>query len=246
MEGTSKKNNNSKRNFSFFPRRFAIHEPEVLRTIISSVLFIVIFLLVDFYGIISENSNSIKDIVLNLIGGLLGLLGFSFAGMAVVISMFSSADITTIDRWDENAFSKILKTFESFAYDIVIEVIIFICLYLFLISSLPVPPKWIFYVVCTLVIYSFLFLLFYGWALFENFLSLSKIKSIIDELQANKQSLVEQYSEVAISQLVEILYRSSNVSSTSFYQTLYNAILQSNLPNKSDLANYISKKYLSA
>ena len=93
----------------FWKRKVNLKEPEVIKTVWCSVLFIVFLLLIDFHSVLLLNIESIKSLLLTLIGGLIGLLGVSIAGMAIALSMFTSKEIRTINDLQDNSFPEILK-----------------------------------------------------------------------------------------------------------------------------------------
>lgn len=230
---------------SFFSRKLDTREPEVSRAIIFSSIILGFIVIIDFCSIFLKNVGEVRALILALIGGLLGLLGISIAGIAIVISMFTSSDIKAINGLRPKSFEKVLKTFEYFALDIVLEILLFISIYLLMLSDIPAPPPIGFYLLCGFLVYSFSYILFYGWALLGNCLALSNIKCLVDDIAAEKKSKFEWLNEAAIEQLVEIIYRASKQPSDSFYTTLIQNILKSDLPNKEDLATYIDKRYLS-
>jgi hypothetical protein len=228
----------------FWKRKVNLKEPEVIKTVWCSVLFIVFLLLIDFHSVLLLNIESIKSLLLTLIGGLIGLLGVSIAGMAIALSMFTSKEIRTINDLQDNSFPEILKTFSHFAYDIVLCIIIFVGIFLLLLTNFPSPPVPIFYVVTFIISYYLLYILFYGWALLGNYVSLSCLRDTIGKIEATEKSKFDSFNELGLEQLVEIIYRSSGQESKSFYRVLLQTVKNSSISQKEELIEYIEKRYL--
>ena len=208
-------------------------EPEVIKTVWCSVLFIVFLLLIDFHSVLLLNIESIKSLLLTLIGGLIGLLGVSIAGMAIALSMFTSKEIRTINDLQDNSFPEILKTFSHFAYDIVLCIIIFVGIFLLLLTNFPSPPVPIFYVVTFIISYE----------KEGNQNVKTKNKNQI-KIEATEKSKFDSFNELGLEQLVEIIYRSSGQESKSFYRVLLQTVKNSSISQKEELIEYIEKRYL--
>lgn len=228
----------------FWKRKINYKEPEVVKAALFSVLLTVFFKLIDFRAVFLSNIEPVKSLLLTLIGGLIGLFGVSIAGIAIALSMFTSKEIRTINDLQDDSFFKILKTFSHFAYDIVLCIILFIGIFLLLLTDFPAPPTLIFYAATILISYYLLYILFYGWALLGNYVSLSSIRDTIGKIEAAEKSKFDSFNELGLEQLVEIIYRGSGQESKSFYRTLLQAIKSSSLSQKEELIEYIEKRYL--
>lgn len=228
----------------FWKRKLDHQEPEVVRALITSALFIIIFLYIDFFNVFLNHLGDIRALILGLIGGLLSLLGFSITGIAIVISLFNAQDIKSIEALKRNSYRDILETFKHFAYDMVINITLFIITYVLMLTDIPIPGKFIFYVYVAVLTYLFLYILFYGWALLSNCIALSNLKKLISESIEEEKSKFDLLNELGLEQLVEIIYRSSRQKPKSFYEMLLKMIKSSALPQKNELAEYIVRRYL--
>lgn len=110
----------------FWKRKLNLQEPEVVRALLTSILFLIVFLYIDFYNVFLNHIGDLRTLILGLIGGLLSLLGFSITGIAIVISLFSAQDIKSIEDLKRNSYQDILETFKHFAYDMVINIVLFV------------------------------------------------------------------------------------------------------------------------
>lgn len=229
---------------NFWKRKINFKEPEVVKATLASMLLIIFFILIDFRTVFLSNIEPIRSLFLALIGGLIGLLGVSIAGIAIALSMFTSKEVRTINDLRQDSFSEILKTFSHFAYDVILCIILFIGVFLLLLTELPAPPIFVFYIATILISYYFLYILFYGWALLGNYISLSNIKDTIGKIEAGEKSKFDSFNELGLEQLVEIIYRGSGQESESFYRTLLRVIKNGSLPQKEELIEYIEKRYL--
>jgi len=228
----------------FLKRKLDFHEPEVIHASITTLLFLISFLLIDLFDVFFCHISEVQSLLLTLIGGLLSLLGFSITGIAIVISWFSAHDIKFIEELKTDSFSEILDTFKDFAYDMVINIVLFLLVYLLTLSDLPRPEKFLFYIFTAVLSYLFLYILFYGWALLQNCITLSNLKKLINESATEDKSKFDILNEVALEQLVEIIYRGSHQDSKSFYESLLKMIKDSSIPQKNELVEYIRCRYL--
>ena len=110
--------------------------------------------------------------------------------------------------------------------------------------NFPSPPVPIFYVVTFIISYYLLYILFYGWALLGNYVSLSRLRDTIGKIEATEKSKFDSFNELGLEQLVEIIYRSSGQESKSFYRTLLQTVKNSSISQKEELIEYIEKRYL--
>lgn len=163
----------------FWKRKLNPQEPKVIRALIASVFFLVFFIYIDFFNVFFHHIGDLRALILGLTGGLLSLLGFSIAGIAIVISLFSAQDIKLIEELKSNSFQDILETFKHFAYDMVINIGLFILAYMLMLTDIPIPGKLVFYAFTIAITYLFFYILFYGWALLSNCIALSNLKKII-------------------------------------------------------------------
>ena len=230
--------------FKFWERKFNYKEPEVAKAGVFSLVFFLFLTAIDFYAVFIDQIEPIRSLILAIVGGLLGLMGLSIAGVAIALSMFTAKEIRAINDWKEYSFTTILETFKHFAYDVIVAVILLIALFLLMLTNIPAPSKPIFYTILLCITYYFFYVLFYGWALLGNYVALSNIKSVISQIESGEKSTFDSFNEVAIEQLVEIIYRSSGQDSKSFYSTLLKTLRMSSHPQKDGLIAYIEEKYL--
>lgn len=228
----------------FWKRKLNFHEPEVVRASIASALFFITLLLVNFYDVFLCNIAELRSLMLGLTGGLLSLFGFSITGIAIVISLFNTRDINFIEELQSGSYVEILDTFKNFAYDMAINIILFILVYILMLTNCPAPGRFLFYVLVAALLYLFFYILFYGWALLCNCTALSNIKKVSTESQEEAKSKFDTLNEIGLEQLVEIIYQGSQQNSKSFYRTLLKAVKNSNLTQKDELSEYIVRRYL--
>ena len=146
----------------FWKRKLNLQEPEVVRALLTSILFLIVFLYIDFYNVFLNHIGDLRTLILGLIVGLLSLLGFCITGIAIVISLFSAQDIKSIEDLKRNSYQDILETFKHFAYDMVINIVLFIITYILMLTDIPIPGKFILYAYTIISTYLFLYILFYG------------------------------------------------------------------------------------
>ena len=228
----------------FWKRKFNYKEPEVVKALACRGIFAGFLVMIDLYSVFLLQIGEIRSLVLATIGGLLGLIGVSIAGIAIALSMFTAKEIRTINNLKEHAFETILNTFKYFAYDVVIEIVLLIGVFFLMLSNIPAPNAVLFYVVLIAILYYFFYILFYGWALLGNYVSLSSIKNMVGKIEEKEKTQFDSFNEVAIEQLIEIIYRGYEQDPKRFYETLLHAVSLSSHPQKAELIEYIKKKYI--
>ena len=126
----------------------------------------------------------------------------------------------------------------------VINIVLFIITYILMLTDIPIPGKFIFYAYTIISTYLFLYILFYGWALLSNCIALSNLKKLISESIEEEKSKFDLLNELALEQLVEIIYRGSHQDPKSFYEMLLKIVKNSTVSQKNELAEYIVHRYL--
>ena len=78
----------------------------------------------------------------------------------------------------------------------------------------------------------------------SNCIALSNLKKLISESIEEEKSKFDLLNELALEQLVEIIYRGSHQDPKSFYEMLLKIVKNSTVSQKNELAEYIVHRYL--
>ncbi|MTI62130.1 MAG: hypothetical protein FH762_19465 [Firmicutes bacterium] len=222
-----------------------------------SLLYILLFNYVQLYEKFNIYEEALRNISLNIISALFGLLGLILAGIAIFIGVLDK-DIRKIIEKINNKNNKIDKVLFSFGFlslVIVSEIIIFITVYILLYSSIHIISKRFFYIVIFIIIYLFLFILFYILSLIGNCIQVYFISNTYKEIINKEKNTYIEINELRIDFMFELLLDEdrkekflSNINSASnkkelFVRELINFILRSNVNNKDNIIKYIKKYY---
>lgn len=223
-----------------------IRQPEVKWSAITSVLLEILFLFLSLHENFAMYENDICNLTLYIIAGLIGFIGVAIAGIAIIITLFSSEQIELINRLQDGAFSKLLYDFKWFALTAAIETVIFIALIFVIRSPYPVPHKYLFYLTSFILTYAFFYLLFYGSALIGNFMKLSQIKCSLDSALKQSKNIPLSVAELELDFLVSKLLHGDRQSADIFYKELIDFIEKIDRPqiDKDELIRYVKSRHI--
>jgi hypothetical protein len=146
----------------------------------------------NFYQDFRYYAGVIENLLLNIIGGAVGLLGFILTGVALIVGLFNKRIKDKIEYVSkkEGAVTKILTSFEFAALSIGLEIVILMFLYLIINMGLLFYSQKMFYIIFFLVCYFIMFNLFYTIGLVYNSVSLYEIFIIYSDI-IEKEEAVE-------------------------------------------------------
>ena len=141
-----KRANNKSYKFARWKDYFNYKEWEVIISLLltSVVLFFLIY--IDFYNDFLAFQSGVCDLLMCIVAGCFGLLGFSFGGIAIATSILSKEQIDIINKnGKEQNVEKIMSSYEFFALNMAILLLISILVYFAILSSLNIVSKYVFY-----------------------------------------------------------------------------------------------------
>lgn len=229
--------------FSKLYRLIDMRQPEVKWSTLTSILLEALFLFLSLHKTFIIYEDDICNLILYIIAGLIGFIGVAVAGIAIIITLFTSEQIKLIDRLESGAFDQLLYDFKWFSLIAAIETVVFIALIFVIRSPYPVADQFLFYIVSFILAYSFFYLLFYGSALIGNFIKLSHLKCKLDSISDLVPSTPISAIELQLDFLVAKFLNGDPQKANIYYKSLIDFVSNSQQPNSDELVKYLKKRY---
>ena len=220
-----------------------IRHPEVRWAVGISIFMEFLFIALSLHSNFSIYENDVCSLIQCAIAGLISLIGVAIAGIAIVIALFTTEEIKTINELVPNSFDDLLYDFKWFALVSAIEVSVFVAMIFVIRSPYPIAPMPLFYFVIFLLVYGVFYLLFYGYALVGNFIKMAGIKCKLDAASKQSKSIPLLAIEVELDFLVSRLFHEDKQASSKFYSELINVLEKSTLNSKDEIVDYLKKRY---
>lgn len=158
---------------------FNIKEQEVWLSIIFSCIVCIILNGLNFYNDFHLYVDTLNSVIGCFMGGLLGIVGFSLSGMAIMLGLFSRKQIETIEKVNgKNVIEKIMSSYVFLAFVSAINVLVLLIILFAISSNIQIIQKLLFWVLAYLIIYMVTFNMFYAVALVSNCISLYSISKL--------------------------------------------------------------------
>ena len=183
-----------------------IKEWEIKWAIITTVVLGLVFIYIDFYKDFNIYENCVRDLLMCTLGALIGLLGFSLSGIAIIVSLFSAKEKNLINRINgKDKIVDILTSYSFLAKNIGIQCFVLITIYFLISSSRPLINGIVFYVCVALEIYHIAFIIYYTIALVKNCIELYRIKGVYSGIENVEKSIHDKVNEVKIDYIFSTL-----------------------------------------
>lgn len=223
---------------------YNLKEPEVKISIIITLIFCAGLYLCDFEKNFSVFAQTVCDILGIVCGGILGLIGFSVAGIAFITSLFDNKQMKIIEATGQE--EKIENIMMSYVFSAFISGIVFIFL-VFQIIFIKGPTQQIesvlFWVVSVADVYSILFCVFYIISLSYNTIELYKLKNTYQKVTELEKSLYESVNEVRIDFIIKALMELCDESLESIHSKMQMFIENSEIKDKNEILQYLNSHY---
>lgn len=230
--------------YSKWGEYFSWKEWEVKATVIGTVIAVIFFMFLNIYDEFTYFEEPLKNLLLYLIGGFLGLIGIVLSGIAIVASLFDEKQTKLIEKVNgKGTIERLMCSFEFLAFNLGIGIMYLIGLYLTICSRRPLANKGLYIIILGLTIYVILFNIFYTISLVGNCVSLTRVKTTYTDIIENEKNIYNVVNEVRIDFLVATLLQQHSVSKYQFMKELEEHIKSSNIPNKDNVIEYFQKYY---
>lgn len=228
--------------FNKFKDYFSYKESEVRTAFTISIVILFILINIGFYKEMMRLTPIIQNLLLCLLGGFIGLLGFSLSGIAFMIGLFQKQQVQIIEKINgKGSIEKIMSSFAFLAYNIGFVIICIIVAYLITGSRLELPTEIVFYLLIFIFIYIILFCIFYTIALVFNCICLFSINNIYTTFQ--EKDIFDKANEVRIDYILSILLEICKISKEDFLKDLNNKTDNMSEKDKKDIKRYFEQYY---
>lgn len=221
-----------------------IKEWEVKLSILITAIFIAVLSLIEFYDCFFVYENAIENLLGNLLNALIGLLGFSLSGIAIIVSLFSTKEAKLIERFNGNGkIVEILEGYSFLAINIAFQCLALIVIYFLICSECALPDFRLFYFIIFVEVYHVIFIVMYTVALVKNCIELYKIKNIYTQIENTEKTIHDTVNEIKIDYIFSTLINNYGCTQDEVIDNLIEFVRDAELENKESIINYMKKQY---
>ena len=222
-----------------------LKQPEVKWALFTSLALEVFLVLIKLHSNFLMYADDLCVLFQGLIGALVSLIGVAIAGVAIVISLFSREQVDIIEKVKKGAFEELLNDFKWLSLVAALDTAVFVGIILIIRSPYPLVQVYVFYLIALLLIYSFFYLLFYGYALIGNCIRLYKLKNTLEVISNRTKSIPVSAIEFQVDFLVAKLLKNKKEDAKTFYSELIKLAEESNSDSNSEILAYLKERYSS-
>lgn len=223
---------------------FDFSEKQVKVSIIMSVL-LEGFVMFEIYKNFHQYIDMIKDLLLEILGGYIGLLGFTLSGIAIITALFSKENFDTIQASEsiQKLFSRNIDRFFYLTKVIGICILILVISYVAICSDKKILP-WYFFLIWTLVlIYAITFSITYTINIVKQIIKLYRFKNKLDEIENVKRTILDDANEIRIDILIKVLHEQFGLDEKAYYNILMKLTENAEFENKNEVLDYFKNHY---
>lgn len=221
-----------------------IRENEVRYSILFTIIFIVLLRYIDFYNDFDKFANSADSFYTCFICAMLGLLGFSLSGIALVSGLFPVSIADEIDKDSgKGSLKHILGSYVFLAQNIAFQCVGLIGIYFATFSERPKVNKYIFWSIVAIELYHVFFIIFYTVSLVSNCIILYEIKNIYEKVSDDKRTTREKATDVQIDFIISTLANMTGTTPEKALDNLYDFVGSANLKDKNEILKYLKDYY---
>lgn len=231
--------------FKRYKDYYSLSSFEVKISIIVTVVFYVLFRYIfEFYNNFVFFWDDLKLFINMSISGALTLLGMSFAGVAIIVSLFPADLMRVIERVDKNdTINRVLSQFEFLGLNLGMQIVYLLVLLFAVSSKRELVDERIFWIFFVIIVYHFFFNLFYSIALIGSCIKINIVKDKCNKVLHVEKSAVDVANEVRIDYLLAIVLDEKNITREKFLKEIDNMLEKSNQNNKEEVKKYLKKYY---
>lgn len=221
-----------------------IQEWEVKTTLVITILGVAILICMEFYNKFNMYEEPVKNILVCLIGALIGLLGFSLSGIAIIVSLFTREEEKLISEINgKESIKVILLSYSFLAVNIGIQCVVAIFIYLVMSGDMPICKQYFFWILTFVEIYHIVFIIFYTIALVKNCIKLYEIKTIYKRIEDEKKSIHDITNEIKIDYIFSTLTNIYGYTKEEVIENLILFVEDSRISNQEEIVKYIKNQY---
>lgn len=222
---------------------FNYKEKEVIFATILSFFLCWFSYFLDVYEEFNRYEAIFQSACLEITGGMIGLLGFSLSGVAIIVTLFSDKQVKLIEQYNKpNIVEDIMTSFVFLAFCASLNVFLLFCVNLALSSKKAIVRFDLFNIFLFCIFYLILFTLFYTVALVYSCIELFTIKKIYGDIE--KKDFFHRANEIRINFIFVSLTNSFKIDKQELVRELDKLVDASEEPEKDKLKEYFHKSYL--
>lgn len=221
-----------------------IKENEVRYSIFFAFCFVVLLVYLDFYDDFSYFSNNASGIYTCIIGAMIGVLGFSLSGIALISGLFPSSIVDKIDKDNgDGSLKYLLSSYVFLAKNVAIQSVTLIAIYFCTFSKKPKVVEWEFWIIVLFELYHICFIIFYTVSLVSNCVKLYEIKNIYEHSLENEITIREKVVNLQIDFIISTLANITKVSTDKAIESLFDFLEDANPEDKEEILKYLTNYY---
>nr|DAQ78130.1 MAG TPA: protein of unknown function (DUF5316) [Caudoviricetes sp.] len=223
---------------------YSLKETEVRISIIGTVLIIIFLRYLHVYEDFKLFEPAIKEILLYLLAGFLGMIGFALSGIAIITSLFTDEQVKRIEKTgNQEVVERIMCSYEFLAFSVGVLLVVVMLLYISLFSSRDIVSAWLFWIITVVICYCALFSVFYMIALVGSTIRLYKIKNIC--VTQNATQLLPEINQIVIDFILLYIIEKNSITLKELYSKIETKIIESSLETekKCQILDYLRNHY---
>jgi len=218
-----------------------INTAEVKISLLIATVILLIFNMLNVYSNYDVYESTIETIMTCVIGGFIGLIGFSLSGLSILTTMFSRKQIEFLEKNNpEHKIEEVLCSYAFNAFSIAIAVIVLIMFMLISKNNEILVSKATFNVCCWLLVYIIVFNIMYTVALTFNCIECFAIKNILSVHE--RKDFFDKVNEVRIDYLIRKT-ADRDLTPEKLIKDLEEAASTLNKEDKEKIMEYFKKYY---
>lgn len=223
---------------------FKFSESECIFSLIVSLCMLAFVCWIEMYEKFEVFINPINNILLYIIAGFFGLLGFSLSGIAIVTGLFSREHMRIIKKSNnEEKIEKILLSFQFLSFNLALGIFFSFLLDFLIFSEKNLVSVYVFYLIFFIYSYFVFFNIFYTVSLVGNCISLYKIKNLYDDIELERTTLIELLNDVRIDFILAQIGELRKKDPKDIVEELIQTVKQSSIEEKETLLKYLEEHY---
>ena len=223
---------------------FNIKEKEVQYALVLSITIMVLLYFLNIYDDFITIQGNIIDFLELLLGGIIGLLGFSISAIAIIVTLFSREEMVQIEKINgKNVLEDFLSSYVFLNISIAIEIAELVIIVLAISSNKSQVNAIVFWLISWILTYHFFFNIFYLVSLVRNCVELYKIKRIYSKIEKEEWRFIDEINDVRIEFLLSTLMNVCDCSQQQMKEFMIEFVRNRPSDNEERLEKYIEKRY---
>lgn len=216
---------------------FKIKEPEVYLSVVFTAIILFVLIKINMYCNFIDFSETIQEILMGLVSGMLGLIGIALSGVAIITGLFSKKNVDIIEKRNGcGTFERIMSSFLFLSMSCALYVFYTIILVLIINSNEPVIEPHFFYAICVITVYFAIFNILYTVSLVGNCIRIFAIRNTYEKIK--EKDFFDYANEFRIDYILSGITQKCDISQEEFLNDLEKIVNDSKVENKEELINY--------